>query len=262
MATRTLAHVARVIECGGWQEADIGPAREESAMDFSRFDARNYPTVSVQDGYGEWAATYEDIVLDAMDLRLLARIRTVDLNQVHEVADLACGTGRTGAWLIQQGVSAIDGVDLTPAMLEKAAAKGIYRRLLVGDLRETPLPAGGYDLATVVLADEHLPDVRPLYQETARIIRTHGYLILVGFHPFFLLSGVPTHFTRPSGESATIECFIHLLSDHVQAALASSWSLLEMHEGLVDDEWLARKPKWAPYQHRPVSFAMVWQKRA
>src|SRR5260221_427394 len=97
MATRTLARVARVIECCGWQEAGMGPAREESAMDFSRFDARNYPTVSVQDGYGEWAATYEDIVLDAMDLRLLARIRTVDWAQVHKVADLACECARGGA---------------------------------------------------------------------------------------------------------------------------------------------------------------------
>src|SRR5258708_24274456 len=138
-------------------------------MDFSRFDARNYPTVSVQDGYGEWAATYEDIVLDAMDLRLLARIRTVDWAQVHAVADLACGTGRTGAWLRQQGVSAIDGVDLTPAMLEKAAAKGIYRRLFVGDLRETPLPAGGEEPASALAAGAPPPYVPPLLQENARL---------------------------------------------------------------------------------------------
>ncbi len=33
-----------------------------------------------------------------------------------------------------------------------------------------------------------------------------------------------------------------------------------MHEGLIDDEWLVRKPKWAQYLNQPVSFAFVWQK--
>lgn len=230
-------------------------------MDFSHFDARKYPTLSVQEGYGEWASTYEDTVLDAMDLRLLAKIQSVAWDHIPEVADLACGTGRIGLWLKQRGVAALDGVDLTPAMLEGARAKGVYRELFLGDIRETPLQAGAYDLATVVLADEHLPDVRPLYQEGARITRPKGYFVLVGYHPFFLLSGIPTHFNSAAGEPATIQCYVHLLSDHVQAALAVGWSLLEMHEGLIDDEWLARKPKWSQYKNRPVSFAMVWQKQ-
>lgn len=229
-------------------------------MDFSRFDTRNYPTLSVQDGYGEWASTYEEIVPDALDLRLLARIHSVTWERLREGADLACGTGRTGIWLKQRGVGALDGVDLTAAMLEGARAKGVYRRLFLADLRATPLPSGTYDLVTAVLVDEHLPDVGPLYREGARIARSGGYLVLVGYHPFFLLSGIPTHFTRASGQAATIECYVHLLSDHVQAALAVGWSLQEMHEGLIDDEWLARKPKWGPYQHRPVSFALVWRK--
>ena len=40
-------------------------------MDFARFDTRRYPTISVRDGYGEWAPTYETVVQDEMDLRLL-----------------------------------------------------------------------------------------------------------------------------------------------------------------------------------------------
>jgi len=229
-------------------------------MDFSHFDARNYPTLSVQDGYGAWASTYEENVLDAMDLRLLARIQTVPWKQQREVADLACGTGRTGGWLQQQGATALDGVDLTAAMLEGARAKGIYRQLSLADLRETPLETAAYDLVTVVLADEHLSDLAPLYQEGARIARPNGFFVLVGYHPFFLLSGIPTHFNDVTGEPLTIQCYVHLISDHVQAALAAGWSLREMHEGLIDEEWLARKPKWEPYKYRPVSFALVWQK--
>jgi SAM-dependent methyltransferase len=229
-------------------------------MDFSHFDTRNYPTVSVQEGYGEWAATYEDIVQDTMDLRLLAGIKSVTWDHIQEAADLACGTGRIGVWLKQQGVGSIDGVDLTAAMLEGARAKEVYRQLFLANILETPLQSEAYDLVTSVLVDEHLPDVRPLYREGFRIARPGGYFVLVGYHPFFLLSGIPTHFNSASGEPLTIECYIHLLSDHVQAALAAGWTLLEMHEGLIDDEWLTGKPKWSKYRNWPVSFAMAWQK--
>ncbi|MGI8855424.1 MAG: class I SAM-dependent DNA methyltransferase [Thermomicrobiales bacterium] len=230
-------------------------------MDIAQFDRRNYPTRSVQEGYGEWAATYENVVLDALDLRLLARIRSVVWSQARAVADLACGTGRIGAWLTRHGASAVDGIDVTPGMLDGARAKGVYRHLVLGDIRRTPFRACAYDLVTAALVDEHLPDVRPLYQEAARIARAAGRFVLVGYHPFFLMGGIPTHFNSASAGPVTIECYVHLLSDHVYAALAAGWSLREMHEGLIDDEWLAKKPKWSNYRHQPVSFAMVWQKQ-
>ena len=37
-------------------------------------------------------------------------------------------------------------------------------------------------------------------------------------------------------------------------------SLVE--EGVVDDAWVAKKPKWERYRFHPVSFVMVWRKRA
>ena len=229
-------------------------------MDFSSFDTRHYPTVPVTEGYGEWASTYEDTVLDAMDLRLLERIQTVPWADVLQAADLACGTGRIGVWLRQHGVSAIDGIDLTDEMLAGAQAKEVYRDLRLGDIRATPLESGQYDLVTEVLADEHLPEVAPLYQEAARIAAAQGYFVLVGYHPFFMMNGIPTHFDRAPGESVTISTYVHLLSEHVQAARATGWSLQEMYEGLIDEEWLRQKPKWQKYQHWPVSFALVWQK--
>ena len=229
-------------------------------MDFSQFDARKYPTVSVQEGYREWVQTYEETVQNAMDLRLLNEIQSVKWDQVQQAADLACGTGRIGVWLKQQGVRNVDGVDVTAEMVEVARAKGVYRRLLISNMLKTPLEPAHYDLVTAVLADEHLPDVHPLYMETARITRPGGYFVIVGYHPFFLLSGIPTHFDRTTGESVTIQCYVHLFSDHVQAALKAGWSLREMHEGLINEEWIALKPHWSRYLNRPVSFAMVWQK--
>ncbi|HVU14820.1 MAG TPA: class I SAM-dependent methyltransferase, partial [Phototrophicaceae bacterium] len=103
-------------------------------MDHSRYDKRRYPIVEVQQGYGEWVRTYEDVVQDAMDLRLFERLH-VDWLAAQTILDLACGTGRIGAWLKTKTSAAltpdpfpsgrgeknsvvIDGVDLTPEMLD------------------------------------------------------------------------------------------------------------------------------------------------
>ena len=52
-----------------------------------------------------------------------------------------------------------------------------------------------------------------------------------------------------------------MLSEHVQAAHRTGWTLAEMDEGLVDDAWIAKKPKWERYRFHPVSFAVVWRKQ-
>lgn len=63
------------------------------------------------------------------------------------------------------------------------------------------------------------------------------------------------------GEPVTIRSYVHLLSDHVKAAHAAGWSLVEMDEGVVDDAWLQKKPTWQIYVGLPISFSMVWRHR-
>jgi len=230
-------------------------------MDFSPFDRRHYPTLAVRDGYREWARTYEDVVQDEMDIRLLSRITAVDWAGANRVLDLACGTGRIGAWLRARGVRRIDGLDFTPEMLAKAEPKAVYDRLILADMLNTGLPASSYDLVIEVLADEHLAQLSPLYREAARLTEPSGLLVVVGYHPHFLMNGVPTHFDRRGGEPIAIESHVHLLSDHVKAAHRVGFALIEMDEGVVDDAWIAKKPRWEKYRFHPVSFSMVWRRR-
>jgi SAM-dependent methyltransferase len=230
-------------------------------MEHSPYDTRRYPIVDVRKGYGEWVRTYEATVQDEMDLHLLDRVQSVAWSAARCAVDLACGTGRIGAWLGRRGVVTIDGVDVTPEMIEVARAKAVYRALHVADVSRTGLPAGTYDLATQSLADEHLADLRPLYREVARVTTPGAVFALVGYHPQFLMAaGIPTHFDRAPGESIAIRSHVHLLSDHVKAARAAGWRLAEMDEALVDDAWLQKKPKWAAYRGLPISFAMVWRR--
>lgn len=230
-------------------------------MDHAFYDKRRYPIVDVREGYGAWVRTYEQTVEDEMDVRLLDRLQTVDWSAPRGVLDLACGTGRIGTWVGGRSAAVIDGVDITPEMLEVARRKGVYRTLRLADVSNTGLPDETYDLCTQSLADEHLPELPPLYAEVARVTRRGGVFVLVGFHPQFLMAGVPTHFDRAPGEPVTIRSYVHLLSDHAKAAHAVGWSLLEMDEALVDDAWLRKKPKWEAYRGLPISFSMVWRKR-
>jgi hypothetical protein len=73
---------------------------------------------------------------------------------------------------------------------------------------------------------------------------------------------VPTHFDDASGQPLAIESHVHLFADHVRAAHAAGFRLVELEEGLVDAAWIAAKPKWADREGRPVSFAFVWAKDA
>jgi SAM-dependent methyltransferase len=230
---------------------------------FDAFDTRGYRTVDVRSGYGEWVETYEETVQDAMDIELLDVLTEPRWEGVRHAADLGCGTGRTGAWLKEHGVAAIDGVDLTPEMLELARRRGAHDRLLEADVADTGLPPEAYDLVISSLVDEHLADLRPLYAEAWRVARPGATFVLVGFHPHFIMaSGMPTHYDSASGEPVAIETHVHLLSEHVTAGLEAGWTLAEMRERVIDDAWLALKPKWTSHRGQPIAFAFSWRRPA
>ena len=218
--------------------------------------------MDVQTGYGEWVATYEQTVEDVMDIALLDRLTEPAWPAVRRAVDLGCGTGRTGSWLRRHGVAAIDGVDLTPEMMEVARSRGGYDRLIEADVTETGLAAATYDLVVSCLMDEHLPDVGPLYREAARLATADAHAVVVAYHPHFIMaSGMPTHFTGRDGEPVAITTHVHLLSDHITAGLEAGWTLAEFREGVIDERWLAVKPQWERFRGLPISAALVWRGR-
>ncbi|WP_330232921.1 class I SAM-dependent methyltransferase [Nocardia sp. NBC_00508] len=229
---------------------------------FADFDRRGYRTVDVATGYDGWAPTYEQTVLDEMDLALLGRLR-LDLGGVRRAADLGCGTGRTGTWLREHGIAHIDGVDMSHGMLALAAERGAHTTLTRADVRATELPEGAYDLVIASLIDEHLPELAPFYTEAWRLAAPGARCVLVSYHPqFIMVSGMPTHYTGVSGEPVAIETHLHLVSEHLSAGLAAGWVLTEVAEALIDDAWLARKPKWAHLHGHPFTLATVWSRPA
>ncbi len=225
---------------------------------FARFDSRGYRTIDVAAGYAAWAPFYDATMDDRLDLPLLSSLKSVDWSDNAAAVDLGCGTGRVGAWLKEHRVACVDGVDASPAMLERAVARGIYRSLVRGDIITTGLAGGRYDLAISSFAICHIADLAGFYTGAARLIHSSGRVILVDYHPFMLLKGVPTHFNGPSGEPIPIANVVHLLGDHVAAGRCAGLSLLELREQLVDADWAGQNRRMASHADQPVSFAMVW----
>lgn len=102
--------------------------------------------------YRDWAATYDSTMVDGLSYHAPQKIADMltahRLNIEARVADIGCGTGLTGASLATYGFSHIDGLDYSDEMLEVAAKRDIYRRLLNVDLRATlDIKTGTYDAA-------------------------------------------------------------------------------------------------------------------
>src|SRR6266481_131255 len=177
---------------------------------FARYDSRGYRTLDVAAGYAAWAPVYDATMDDRLDLPLLGSLTSLDWRGIVAAVDLACGTGRIGSWLKARGVERVDAVDASSAMLDRAAAKGIYDRLVCADAAATGLVDERYDLAISSFVACHLGDLDKLYAEAARLTRPSGKFLLVDYHPFMLLKGVPTHFTAPTGEPIAIANVVHL----------------------------------------------------
>jgi len=230
-------------------------------MRYEPFDRRRYKTLSVPEGYKEWSAVYDrQMEPGFLDAYLLRRMPAVNFGRVRTALDLACGTGRIGAWLRKKGVKTIDGVDMSPHMIARAKEKNVYRTIKQGDLTKVGLPRGGYDLSICVLAACHMKTLAPLYRQMNKATRRGGIGIIVDYHPFFLLNGIPTHFPAPSGETIAIKNHIHLLSDHFRVARRLGWKLVWLDELVVARSWLKPYPGWRKFLGQPVSFAMAWVK--
>ncbi|HEY1709282.1 MAG TPA: methyltransferase [Rhizomicrobium sp.] len=93
------------------------------------------------------------------------------------VLDLGCGTGLTGR-TFEDVATRLDGIDLSPLMIEKARALGIYDHLEVADI-ETALNAGNmlYDLVLAADTLVYLGDLRPLFSGVAKRLKEEGHFL-------------------------------------------------------------------------------------
>ncbi len=98
------------------------------------------------------------------------------------VADLGCGTGSLAVLLAERGY-AVSGIDVSPAMVERARAKaadaGLPVEFAVGDASTPELPAAAFDVVLVRHVTWALPDPRDGLRRWTDLLAPGGRMVLV-----------------------------------------------------------------------------------
>jgi SAM-dependent methyltransferase len=141
---------------------------------------------SIRDGY----ATVAKVYAEQLDGELAAKpLDRAFLDAFAEatrgnglVADLGCGPGQIAAYLHQRGVS-VEGLDLSPAMIEQARACHPEIPFRVGDLFALPYADGALAGAAAFYAIVHMPtaDLAQPFRELHRVVAPGG-VVALAFH--------------------------------------------------------------------------------
>ena len=151
--------------------------------------------------YEEWAPNYEADLVGGFGYtahRIAAEaMAAAGPDRGAEVLDIGCGTGLVAEELAARGFSAIDGLDASPRMLAQARAKGVYRGLVEGDVRDPDaIEPGRYDavIAVGVFGAGHLgPQDLECF---ARPVRAGGPIVLYSSALRWVEDDYPSHLER------------------------------------------------------------------
>lgn len=155
------------------------------------------------DAYKDWAKTYDQDTVDGMNYVAprIAAERLADLAKADAVAlDAGCGTGLAGVELADLGFKTIDGMDISPDMLDEARKKSVYRDLRVEDMtQKLSYDTDSYDAVICVGTFTHAHVGPKGFNELIRITRPGG-VIVATVHEEVWPDGYGDHFKALEAE--------------------------------------------------------------
>jgi predicted TPR repeat methyltransferase len=131
--------------------------------------------------FDKFADTFDKQLVEILDYhapeKLHALVTAAD-KPLPRVLDLGCGTGLAGPLLKQPG-RILTGVDLSPRMLEKAAARGGYDQLIISEaITFLEQREQGFDLIFAADFLVYVGDLTLFMQHAARLLSPGGLLAL------------------------------------------------------------------------------------
>jgi predicted TPR repeat methyltransferase len=186
-----LALAGEIAEAGGDRDAAIAHYRRAlvadptdrrgAALALARLGAapppERAPAAHVRAVFDQYAERFDEALLTRLDYRapeLLADLLKPHLGATSAaILDLGCGTGLTGKAL-RPLARHLEGIDLSPRMIERARALGLYDRLSVGDLLDAGPDPDPFD--AVVAADTlvYVGDLDPVLARARACLRPRG----------------------------------------------------------------------------------------
>ena len=178
----------------------------------------------------DYADAYGDeLTWKPFEVWLLERVAT--LAGSDPVLDLGCGPGHVTAFLADAGAG-VRGIDLSPAMVARAASDYPDLEFEVGDAASLMRPRTGPGWGGVVAVQSlnHLApsELGPTIAEMARVLRPDGWLLLA-----IKAGNEVQHLTELLGHRVDVDVVLHDPADVLAAVTAA---------GLTDVEWYLRNP--------------------
>ncbi|KAI8680649.1 hypothetical protein LRP88_04566 [Fusarium phalaenopsidis] len=155
-------------------------------------------SAEAQAAYDDWAENYDNDMLGESEDYVAPNIAgdyvkrylgTRDIGEIR-ILDAGCGTGLVGASLIKKGAKHIDGIDLSPGMLQVAERSGAYQSLSVENMSQRlDILDQTYDVVVCVgtMTQGHVgPEA---FDEFARIVKPGGFIISTIRDTFWKMNG-------------------------------------------------------------------------
>ncbi len=223
----------------------------------------------VDSGYTAWAPLYDgpNPMVAAEEPVVHQMLADVDASAA---LDAGCGTGRHTRWLHERGVSTM-GVDATEAMLDQARGNVPGADFRTGRMEDLPVDDASVDLVVSALAVCHVPDLRPVLREFARVLRPGGTVVISDPHPMGAQLGGVAAFRDPDAdptEGLTIP-FVpnlpHPIHAYVNAAVEAGLRVVECRESPFPEEAMAANPAFSMYPdavrqaYTGLPYLLVWR---
>lgn len=227
-------------------------------------DGDNAVQIDAVSGYAEWAESYDSeanplIAVEQQTVdKILAGI------PVGRAVDAACGTGRHSKTLVQLGHS-VTGVDSSPQMLATARIALPSATFHEGTLTAIPLADASADLLVCSLVLTHVPDLRPVFAEFARVLAPGGQLVTSDLHMFSLYLGGAASVRLADGRIGMLPAHRWPASAYLSAAFGSGFTVRACYEPAWPVSDTAGGPTaraWCPdatdAAYRDFPAAIIW----
>ncbi len=137
----------------------------------------------VQDRFTRTAGVFADYVLKERVFEAERLLRLAAPRGTERAIDVACGPA-TLARIFAPHVRWIAGLDLTPAMLERARREAAERNLanfsaIRGNVLQMPFRDATFDLVVTSYSIHHLPDAAAAVAEISRVLKRGGKFALL-----------------------------------------------------------------------------------
>ena len=138
--------------------------------------------LSAHDQFSERADQYgkSHILADIADVE--KAVLELKFRPGAQALDVATGNGHTAMYLAEKGFN-VTASDISAAMLEQASKLAAEKSLKI-DFKEhaaetLPYADGSFSLVTCRVAAHHFSSPESFIRETARVLKTYGYLVLI-----------------------------------------------------------------------------------